>query len=369
MSIHDRPARNGPSRRRALGAALALAAFPAAAADVSLRRLAADKGLWFGAAVEPQHLRQDAAYAELVRRQCAVLTPENALKWDHLRPAPDKFDFQGADAIVRQARAQGARVHGHCLVWHEALPRWMPPTLTASEAEALLAGHISQVAGRYAGRIASWDVVNEPIERAHGRPDGLRRSPWFEALGPDFIELSLRLARRADPRARLAIADYGLEYDDVPWMVEKRASTLALLAHLKRRGAPLDAFAIQGHLLGDRGPAFGAGLRGFLRDLARLGLEVWVTELDVLDTPMPADPVTRDAQVAEIYGAFLRTVLAEPAVRMVNTWGLSDRYTSKSFLHPRPDRQPVRPLPFDAELQPKPAAQALAAAFRSARRR
>jgi endo-1,4-beta-xylanase len=53
----------------------------------------------------------------------------------------------------------------------------------------------------------------------------------------------------------------------------------------------------------------------------------------------------------------------------VLTWGLSDRSTWLSKHNPRQDGLPVRPLLFDAELQPKPAFAAVWRAFNEATKR
>ncbi len=345
------------------GGAIAAAGACRAQPAESLAETAARRGVLFGAAVEPETLDRDPDFAALVRRECAGLTPENHMKWNLLRPAPRRFDFAGADRLVEIARAQGMAVHGHALLWHEANPDWLARELSPGTGAEILYEHIDGVVGRYAGRVRSWDVVNEAIERNDRRPDGLRRSPWLDALGPDYIPMAFEAAHRADPAARLVLSDYGFEYDDETWMVEKRGTTLERLAEWRRDGVPIHALGIQGHLLGDRPPAFGEALRRFLRDVARLGLEVYVTELDVNDQNAPGDVAGRDEAVAEVYGVFLRTVLDEPAVRMVTTWGLSDRYTSKTDMFPRPDGAPVRPLPFDRDLAPKSARRVMAQAF------
>src|SRR5206468_4773240 len=166
-----------------------------------------------------EHLARDAAYANLVARHCAVLAPENAMKWDALRPAPGVFDFARGDRVVDFAGRIGAQLHGLVLVWHEALPKWMPASLTPDAAAEALNMHISTVVGRYAGRMRSWDVANEVVERNDQRPDGLRRSLWLEAMGPGYLPAAFRAAHAADPRATLALSDYGLEYDDIGWMV------------------------------------------------------------------------------------------------------------------------------------------------------
>lgn len=355
-----------PSRRELIAGGAALAATPAFAdqRELSLRAIAARRGLLWGAAIEPQVVDADPPFAALLQRQCAVLTAENALKWNALRPSADAFDFSGADRVVELAEAQDAAVHGHCLAWHEAMPDWLLAALNPTTGQDLLVRHIRTVVARYAGRIRSWDVVNEGVERNDHRPDGLRVSPWLEALGPGYIDLAFHAAREADPRARLGFADYGLEYDHVPWMVEKRGAMLTVLRGLLARGAPVHALALQGHLYAEMPSSFGPGLGDFLSRVADLGLEIYVTELDVSDQKIPGDAMERDRAVAGVYHAFLDRVLRQPAVKMVNTWGLSDRHTSKSVFFPRADGQPVRPLPFDADLKPKPAAYAIAEALR-----
>lgn len=356
--------RLAPSRRAALVGGLSLLAAPACAGPrLDLKAVAARRGLRYGAAIEPRSVEADADFAELIRAQCGLVTAENALKWSALRPAADRFDFAEADRVAAIARANRIPMHGHCLVWHEAMPDWLTASLAPRNAEAMLTQHIAAVVGRYVGTIGSWDVVNEAVERNDRRLDGLRKSPWLQALGPDYLEIAFRAAHAADPHARLVLADYGLEYDDEPWMVEKRGTMLALLRGLLGCGVPIHALALQGHLLGDRPPAFGRGLSAFLAEVAGLGLDIYVTELDVNDQNTPGSVEQRDRVVADIYARFLETVLDQPAVKMVVTWGLSDRYTSKTTMFPRSDGAAVRPLPFDADLRPKPAALALARAF------
>jgi endo-1,4-beta-xylanase len=358
------------SRRAVLAAGLSLAApRQVMAAETRLRTLAASRGVLYGAAIEPDSVDRDPDFRDLLRQQCGALTPENAMKWNALRPGRDRFDFSAADRVVALAREQDARVHGHCLVWHEALPNWLTSTLSPANGAGLLTDHIRRVVSRYAGRVQTWDVVNEAVERNDGRRDGLRLSSWFRALGPGYLNLAFRTAHESDPRARLALADYGLEYDDERWMVEKRGTMLTLLEDLKAAGVPIHALALQGHLDGARRPAFGNGLRRFLSEVADLGLEIYITELDVNDQKVLGSQGRRDAIVADHYRAFLDVVLDERAVTRVTSWGLSDRYTSKSDMFPRADRQGVRPLPFDTALRPKPVVQAMADAFMAAPRR
>jgi endo-1,4-beta-xylanase len=333
---------------------------------IRLSNLAAKSGRLFGCAVEPHHLRSDPDYRALVERHCALLIPENAMKWDALRPGPSRFDFARADDLVAIARETELPLHGHCLVWHEALPDWARRDLEAGRGARLLAEHVGAVCRRYAGAMRSWDVINEPVERNDHRSDGLRRSPWLENLGPGYLSQALHLAHEADPGARLAISDYGLEYDHVTWMVEKRGEMLKLLSGLKAVGAPLHALSIQGHLLAHEPTSFGLGLTDFLRAVADLGLGVYVTELDVNEQKLTGSAAARDRITADCYARFLDAILSVPEVEVICTWGLADRYTSKREMFPHADGAEVRPLPFDARLAAKPAAWALADAFQIA---
>jgi len=75
--------------------------------------------------------------------------------------------------------------------------------------------------------------------------------------------------------------------------------------------------------------------------------------------------------VADAYRRFLDAALDEPAVKMVITWGLSDRHSwiVRRETHEskwRSDDLPSRPLPFDSDLQPKSASEAIARAFADA---
>src|SRR5947207_14301225 len=99
-----------------------------------------------------------------------------------------------------------------------------------------------------------------------------------------------------------------------------------------------------------------------------MGLEIQITELDCTDELAPADISERDRIVADEYRRFLDVVLDEPAVKIVMTWGLSDRYSwivrhENNSEQRRRDGMEERPLPFDRAMQRKPARASTAAVF------
>ena len=306
-------------------------------------------------------------YTALVQDQASILVPENAMKWEALRPGAEIFDFTQGDRLLRFAGLTGQRVRGHNLCWHEGLPAWFKSTATQDNARQLLTRHIQAVAGYFRGQLHSWDVVNEAIEPSDGRADGLRKSPWMELVGPDYIDVAFRTAAEADPVAKLTYNDYGIELD-TPKQNEKRGQVLLLLQGLKARGVPIHAVGIQSHLSAD-GPQPGAGLVTFIRQAARMGLEVFVTEMDVNTHSLPGGDGAQDAAVAEVYKNYLSMVLAEPNVPIALTWGITSAHSWLNGMNwaKRADGARQRPLPFDDDLKPTPAFFALRAALDTAR--
>lgn len=342
--------------------------FPAVT-NTSLAEKAEAKGLYYGSAVLRHHLISDSHYADHIIQTCKMIVPEWELKWSAgarpLRPTPHTFDFTSADAVALFASNHKLLLRGHTLVWHLSLPNWFSETVNSQNAEAYLNNHIQTVVGHYAGRMHSWDVVNEAIEPQDGLSEGLRKTPWLKFLGADYIKLAFQAAAEADPKALLVYNDYGLEYD-TPKHDAKRAAVLKLLERLKTQGVPIHAFGMQSHLDGSETHLNLKKLSQFLADVASLGLKILVTELDVIDKNLSADITVRDYMVAAAYEDYLNVVLDEPAVIAVLTWGLSDRYTWLSEFEPRPDGLPVRPLPLDANLNRKLAWNAMARAFDNA---
>ena len=306
----------------------------------------------------------DPAYAALVTGQAAIVTPESALKWGPLRPEPGRFDFVAADRLVDTAAASGLQVRGHNLVWHENLPSWLERAARQGDLAAILSQHIDTVCRRYAGRLAVWDVVNEPIRPEDGAPMGLRDTLFLQRIGPRYIEQALHAARAADPHAILAINEMDLELDD-PAFEARRQSLLALLRHLRARGVPLQALGIESHLKWGQAPFDAARFAGFLREVASLGLAIHITELDVADTRLPADQRLRDEAVADLHRRYLDAVLTEPAVRIVSVWELTDResWLSTSTWTRRADGRRARGCLYDDALAAKPARQAVAEAL------
>jgi endo-1,4-beta-xylanase len=338
----------------------------------SLKAHAAARGLLAGAAVNTRLLRSDATYRRVLTEQYNMLVGENCMKFGPTQPKPDTYFFNDADELVSFAETTGMKIRGHNFVWHEALPEWFAGTVTPENAKKILVDHIMTVGGRYKGKIHSWDVVNEAIWIPDGRPDGLRSSsPWFQMLGPDYLDLAFRTAHQADPHALLTYNDYDIEYDSDA-QGKKRAAVLALLKRMKAAGTPIHALGVQSHLDAASSYGFATSTRELLDGARALGLQVFITELDVKDDGLESDNIAvRDQEVARVYRDFTGRMLEGKDVKAVLTWGVSDAHSwlnAPKWRVKHPDRE-QRPLPFDADYKPKPAFFALRESFEKAKRR
>jgi endo-1,4-beta-xylanase len=317
------------------------------------RRSAADQNLIpYGAAVRSDVLASDPAYRNAVIANCQLVVPESELKWLELRPTPAEFRFERADAIIDFARQNAIEVRGHTLAWYGALPPWTEAIATRAEAERALTDHIETVVSRYRDVIPSWDVINEPLVDWPENASSLRPSIWARQIGPDYLRLALETAAAASPDARLVLNEYDVEYTG-PRYAARRKALIQLLRSLRDRDVPLHAVGLQAHLFAGR-TIDRDGLQELLAEITALKLDVWVTELDVIDYELPGKIGERDALVAGVASRFLDAVCEVVRPKAILTWGLSDRYTWVPIYFKRRDGMPNRPLPFDAEFRPKP---------------
>lgn len=303
-----------------------------------------------------------------------TVTPENCMKPASLQPTEGRFRFAKADALVEMAQANGLTVNGHALLWHNQCPDWFFNDGGRPAGRELvlqrMRAHIAAVAGHFAGKVQSWDVVNEAID---DQDEHLRKSKWLDSIGEDFIAEAFITARKADPQAKLFYNDYHIERQP------KRDKALRLIRDLKQRGAPIQGIGIQGHWKLDHIP-FQAIEDAILAFHAE-GMQVAITELDIdvgkrktdgadvgrlervradlYANGLPDDVQQRLAdQYAQLFALFLKH---GDKISRVTFWGLHD---GRSWLNYWPFKRTNHPLLWDRTLQGKPALSAVLALTR-----
>jgi len=227
--------------------------------------------------------------------------------------------------------------------------------------------HIATVVGRYRGRIATWDVVNEALDDS---TNYLRPSGWTAACGEEFIAKAFEFAHAADPQALLIYNDYNNE------LPTKRAKLIRLVRSLREQAAPIHAIGLQGHYEIDRLPL--ADIEATLTAMRELGVKVVISELDIDVIPRgrwwadggkhrdalakldpyrdgcPPEVLQRQAeQYAQLFRLFRKHA---DVIARISFWNLHD---GQSWLNGFPWKRVNHPLLFDRQGKPKPAFDAV----------
>ena len=289
-----------------------------------------------GAAVTP--LEITGVHADLLKKHFNIITSGNDFKWDATEPAEGTFRFTNADAQLSFAQANNMMVRGHTLLWHSQIPAWVftdpvtGATMQPSDAnKALLTqrlqNHIRGVAGHFVGKLYAWDVANEVIDE--NQPDCLRRSPWYNIIGPQYLDIAFQTAREVDPNAKLFINEFNSTFG------AKRTCYFNVVRDLKARGVPVDGVGHQMHNNFEFPP-----VQGFIDTInmfSTLGVLQHVTEFDVniysgsANTLIPnydEIPLDRHVRVGYHYRDYFEAFKKlKDKVQSVTIWGVADDNT------------------------------------------
>ncbi|RDB02627.1 endo-1,4-beta-xylanase [Runella aurantiaca] len=325
---------------------------------------------------------RDKASQKIVVKQFNTITLENSMKAGLINPQPGVFKYEPADAYVEFGKKNNMFVIGHTLVWHNQTPAWFfqddsgKPKSKEAVAERLQE-HIKTVAGRYAGKVQAWDVVNEVID-----DDGsYRPTTWVKGIGDgdELVKLSFKYAAQYAPNTELYYNDFNA------WRPSKRDGIVKMVKMLQKEGIRIDGIGIQGHwgLNYPKTEYIEAAIDAY----AALGLKVMITELDV-----DVLPLTKEGQIIgqgmsekqfqnEEFKTFLdpysnglpdsvQKALADRYAQLfeifyrkrdkidrVTMWGIHDGMSWKND-YPIPNRTNY-PMLWDRNKQPKPAFDAI----------
>ncbi|MDR0289724.1 MAG: endo-1,4-beta-xylanase [Treponema sp.] len=281
----------------------------------------------------------NATRSGILKRHYKIVTAENDMKPNYLAPSVDpgsasatwNYRFTTADTIVNRARAEGFAVHAHTLIWYSQSPTWL-----AEGGEEYLNKFVTDVVTHFKGRVISWDVVNEAFR------DGLTEAnaadwksclrpasnaPWNKSIGPEYIEKAFLAARAADPDVKLYYNDYGMNG------IGKRLATYNMVKEINEKypdvgGRPLiDGIGMQSHHHLNTDPET---VRASIEKFVSLGLEVGITEMDIIAANWPGlglgawDENAAQKQAAQ-YAAMFRVFIDNSRhISRVTFWGLDD---------------------------------------------
>ncbi|KAF9145158.1 Endo-1,4-beta-xylanase A [Mortierella sp. GBA39] len=300
---------------------------------------------------------------ELLTMHHNVATAGNAMKPDALQPTKGNFTFTAADAMVDKVRGAGMQMHGHVLVWHQQSPAWMNTaqdaqgnTVPLSREEALdnLRTHIRTVMEHFGDKVISWDVVNEAMNDNPPNPTdweaSLRKSPWYNAIGPDYVEQAFLAAREVlDDHPDWDIKLYYNEYNEdnqnkaqAIYNMVKAMNDRYAEAHPGKK--LVDGVGMQGHYNVNTNPE---NVKLSLEKFISLGVEVSISELDIQAGSNYELPEKLANAQGYLYAQLMKIFKDHAAdISRVTFWGMDDGTSWRASSNP---------LLFDKNLQAKPA--------------
>jgi endo-1,4-beta-xylanase len=216
-----------------------------------------------------------------------AITPENVMKAALINPQPGVFNFAPADSVVAFGKRNNMFIIGHTLVWHNQVPTWFftnaegKPNTKEQQIERLRT-HIQNVAGRYAGKVNAWDVVNEVM----GEDGQYRETTWTKSVGngDTLVKYAFKFAAQYAPNTELYYNDFNA------WRPAKRDGIVRMIKMLQKEGIRIDAVGIQGHW-GLNYPKT-QYIEDAIDAYAACGVKVMITELDV-----DVLPLTKEGQI------------------------------------------------------------------------
>lgn len=224
---------------------------------------------WFGAALASQMFGDRSTSADAVRYKQVFLenfnaaVTENALKWHSMERRRGEVDYRTVDAILAWTDEHEIPLRGHNIFW--GVPNMVQPwlkELSDAELREVLKARAVDVATRYRGRFAEYDLNNEML---HG-------NYYADRLGPGITREMTTWIRQADPDAVLYLNDYDI-------LTGRRVDDYARqIRGFLDEGVPVGGIGVQGHLHGD---TFDPGvLRASLDKLAGFQRPIRVTEFN-----------------------------------------------------------------------------------------
>ena len=312
-----------------------------------------------GAAVDSTDL--SGAHAQLLTKHFDSMTPGNDLKWSSTEASLGTYTYGSGDNLVNEAVCANMKVRGQNLVWATAAqtPSYATGDGTNSPAnQALVTSniqeHIQNEVQHFGSKVYAWDVINEPIDPSQS--DCLVHGPFYQVLGKSYIDVALQAARQYAPAGTLLLIN---EYSTAD--PNRLACLVSVLQDLKNRGIPIDGIGHEMH--SDINYPSVAAVANSINTIAAdfPGIVQQVTEMDIsvynggdntsnYGNNIPPSVLAEEGWLYMQYFDTFRQLSGK--ISAVTIWGMADDDT---WLDSFPVTRTDYPLPFDMNLQAKPA--------------
>ncbi|MFA9391952.1 MAG: endo-1,4-beta-xylanase [Prolixibacteraceae bacterium] len=252
------------------------------------------------------------------------VTAENACKWGSVEANRDVMNWKQADVAYNHAKYNNLVFRYHTLAWGSQYPDWIK-TLSPTEFQAEMEEYMAAIAERYP-MIDQIDVLNENLykntwngqEHAAGTPYFRTGLGGTGTTGYDWVIWLFEKARFYFPNSKLIMNDFELENN-----LKGINEMLDVIKVLRDRGL-IDGIGTQAHYFNVDGVS-PANLLNSLNEMAKSGLPIYVTELD-----LKGAGTTSEAAQKSSYSNLFPVYWKHPAVAGITLWGYVDGATWSS---------------------------------------
>ncbi|MBO7105874.1 MAG: endo-1,4-beta-xylanase [Fibrobacter sp.] len=246
------------------------------------------------------------------------ISPDRECVWAQVEKDRGNYDFTKCDAIYNWAKQNGVLFKFRTLVWGSQYPGWIR-NLNVEETRDAITAWFDAVAEHYPD-LEMIDVVTEAgraSENQYHSAFGVNNH-FIEALGGDndgdykFVTTAFKMARERWPKAILIYNDY----NTFQW---QRDVGINLINTIKKNGAPVDGYGLQGHDL----MATGSGptnclnfnmLKRYLQEIIdSTQIPLYITEYDI--------GTTDDDIQKKCYSEQIPLFMEEDRIAGITLWG------------------------------------------------
>ncbi len=278
----------------------------------------------------PQDGKSQQKYRALFKREMSAATVLCYPKiiWQGFK----QYDFSQFNTTVNWFEDQGLVQMAHLLVGpNHYYPEWfINGSYTNQELENIMEDYIREImlSNHNDIKVDVWNVINESQWLDGGAPysgtiwnqlgreedqSGLTGADKVLTRHPVYIRKALEIARKYTNN-KLELRDNGMEFPDS----DEYQMFYQLVKHLLNQGTPLDAVGFQTHLSTKQTYDW-EGLKNNIKRYKDLGLEVYITELDVGN-----DGTEEGRKKQKQYYYNVVKAAKEGGVDQIHLWGLND---------------------------------------------
>jgi len=296
---------------------------------------------FIGMAIKASQLTSGSPYDVILKNEFSSISAEYEMKMDQISTASGVYNWTVADKIVAYGNSNGINVHGHALVWHNSVPTWLKNfSGTDAEFAAEVKKYITDVVTHYAGKVKSWDVVNEAVDDNGG---AMRNTIFLQRMGANYVKDCFQWAKNAaiaagDTKLLLFYNDYATSTN-----ILKQDKVFSIIDDLKATNL-IDGVGFQMH--NTYLSPTKAQIETDLNKAVAKGLKIHVSELDIqVNQSNDITTFTNERRLLqkEKYKEIVKIYNALPAANKyaLTVWGMKDNESwipfSTELNHPGDD--------------------------------